>query len=172
MTTHPLDLLPLPGSGKLIFTPCPGTRGVALQASIVQLRDAGASAVITMMPEDELQEAGVGELPAMVIRSGMQWFHMPVEDDAAPTETFQQRWQQQRSMIIALLDNGETIAVHCRGGSGRTGLMAAAIMGEQGIEEDQATALVRGLRPNSLKLPAHLDYLKSKYWNTEPQSKG
>lgn len=165
MAIHPFDVLALPDSGKLIFTPCPGTKGVALQTSIEQLKHAGASAVITMMPDDELSEIGVEELPATVNRSGMHWFYMPVDDDAAPTETFQQSWQESRSKIMALLDNGETIAVHCRGGSGRTGLMAALIMSERRIDQDQTTELVRSLRPNSLKLPVHLDYLKAHFWN-------
>ncbi len=55
------------------------------------------------------------------------------------------------------------MAIHCRGGSGRTGFMAAVILRELGIDEVQATALVKGLRPNSLKLPAHTEYLAAYY---------
>ncbi|MCU7846064.1 MAG: dual specificity protein phosphatase family protein [Candidatus Thiodiazotropha sp. (ex Monitilora ramsayi)] len=165
MATHPFDVLSLPDKGKLIFTPCPGTKGVALQTSVDQLKHAGASAVITMMLNDELNEIGVVELPACVQRSGMQWYQMPVEDDAAPTNTFQSRWLENRGQIMALLDRGETIAVHCRGGSGRTGFMAATILSDLGIGEDKATEMIRSLRPNSLKLPVHLDYLKTHFWN-------
>ena len=162
LATHPFDVLPLPTNGRLIFTPCPGTKGVALQASIDQLKHAGAAAVITMMPDDELQEIGVVELPDSVNRTGMQWFQLPVEDDAAPTETFQQCWQENRSQIRTLLDSGETIAVHCRGGSGRTGFMVALILREMGMDGAQADALVKSLRPKALTLPAHTDYLAAR----------
>ena len=48
-------------------------------------------------------------------------------------------------------------------GSGRTGFMAAVIMRELGMGEVQATTLVKGLRPNSLKLSAHTEYLARHY---------
>ena len=41
--------------------------------------------------------------------------------------------------------------------------MAAVIMRELGMGEAQATHLVKGLRPNSLKLPAHTEYLAAHY---------
>lgn len=41
--------------------------------------------------------------------------------------------------------------------------MAAVIMRELGMGKVQATNLVRGLRPNSLKLPAHTEYLAAHY---------
>jgi hypothetical protein len=62
LAVHPVDLLILPSNGKLIFTPCPGTKGVTLQDSIDQLKRAGPSALITMLPDDELHEIGVVDL--------------------------------------------------------------------------------------------------------------
>jgi hypothetical protein len=47
--------------------------------------------------------------------------------------------------------------------SGRTGFMVAAIMREMGMDQAQATDMVKGLRPNSLKLPAHTEYLAAHY---------
>jgi hypothetical protein len=41
--------------------------------------------------------------------------------------------------------------------------MAAVFMRELGMGEVQATNLVKGLRPNSLKLPAHTEYLAKHY---------
>jgi protein-tyrosine phosphatase len=55
------------------------------------------------------------------------------------------------------------VAIHCRGGSGRTGFMAAVIMREMGMDQAQATDMVKGLRPNSLKLSAHIEYLAVHY---------
>jgi protein-tyrosine phosphatase len=93
----------------------------------------------------------------------MTWFHFPVEDDAAPGEVFEQSWQVHKPKVSALIDQGKCVAIHCRGGSGRTGFMAAVIMRELGMDEVQATSLVKGLRPVSLKLPAHTEYLAKHY---------
>ena len=48
-------------------------------------------------------------------------------------------------------------------GSGRTGSMAVVIMRELGMDEVQPASLVKGLRPNSLKLSAYTEYLARHY---------
>lgn len=163
MTTHPYDILNLPVNGYFIFTPCPGTKGVDLTSSITQLKQAGADAIITMMSDEELAKFDVSDLPETVRQSGLTWFQFPVEDDAAPDEKFEKAWQSQKSEVLSMIKQGKCIAIHCRGGSGRTGFMAAVIMRELGINADQATEMVKSLRPNSLKLTAHTEYLSKFY---------
>lgn len=163
MNKHPYDVLDLPDQGCLIFTPCPGTKGVGLETSVSELHQAGADAIVTMMTDEELAKFEVDSLPDVVRQSGMTWFHFPVEDDAAPGEVFEQSWQARKPEVLALIEQGKCVAIHCRGGSGRTGFMAAVIMRELGMDEVQATSLVKGLRPNSLKLPAHTEYLAAHY---------
>jgi len=162
MTLHPHDVLPLADGGKLIFTPCPGTKGVGLAESLAQLRHAGAHAVISMTPSDELKRLDVSALPAAVAGAGMRWFHFPVEDDEAPGPVFEQAWAANRDAVLALLSRHGGIAIHCRGGSGRTGLMAALILREIGMDGTRADTLVKGLRPKALTLPAHTDYLAAR----------
>ncbi|MES9929129.1 MAG: hypothetical protein ABW158_13550 [Candidatus Thiodiazotropha sp. 6PDIVS] len=48
MAIHPFDILPLNNGGNLIFTPCPGTKGVDLETSVRQLKEAGAESIITL----------------------------------------------------------------------------------------------------------------------------
>ena len=163
MNKHPYDVLDLPGQGCLIFTPCPGTKGIDLETSVSELHQAGADAIITMMTDEELAKFEVASLPDVVRKSGMIWFHLPVEDDAAPAEAFEQAWQAHKPEVLALIEQGKCVAIHCRGGSGRTGFMAAVVMRELGMGEAHATHLVKGLRPNSLKLPAHIEYLAAHY---------
>jgi hypothetical protein len=38
MTAHPYDALPLADGGQLIFTPCPGTKGVGALPLVRRLR--------------------------------------------------------------------------------------------------------------------------------------
>ncbi|WP_348946341.1 hypothetical protein ABHF33_07335 [Chitinibacter sp. FCG-7] len=84
---------------------------------------AGAAAIITLMPEHEMQENSVSALPNVCQQLGLAWFHFPVEDDAAPAEEFERQWSTHSAEILQMLADGKTIAVHCKGGSGRTGLM-------------------------------------------------
>lgn len=159
MTTHPQDALRLPTGGELIFTPCPGTQGASLEESLAQLREAGAQAVITLTPADELARLEVAALPEAVAAAGLGWFHLPLEDDAAPGRDFEQAWTAERDAILSLVSGHGSVAIHCRGGSGRTGLMAALILRAMGTDGASADAQVKGLRPRALTLPAHTDYL-------------
>lgn len=38
--------------GQLIFTPCPGTKETSVSQALATLRDAGASALVTLMPSE------------------------------------------------------------------------------------------------------------------------
>ena len=160
MTTHPSDLLPLDAAeAGLILTPCPGTKGVPPDVALEQLKAAGASAVITLMPESEMASNDVMNLADLCAAAGLQWFHLPIADDHPPEADFAVAWQAQRAAVHRLLDSGGKIAIHCKGGSGRTGLMAAQILVERGRAKDEAKAAVKALRPNALSLDIHQDYL-------------
>lgn len=59
----------------------------------------------------------------------------------------------------ALLGQGGTLAIHCKGGSGRTGLIAARLLVDRGLPRDQAVAMIQSLRPKAIQHPAHVAWL-------------
>ena len=59
--SHPLFTLPLDNGGELGLMPCPGTQGVELVDSLIELKAWGAEAVLTLMPGHELAAEGVSE---------------------------------------------------------------------------------------------------------------
>jgi len=157
--SHPFDVLPLnEGSAALILTPCPGTKGTSIDEAISTLRQAGAAAMITLMQETELIRHEVEKLGDLCAAHGMQWFHCPIEDDHAPEDDFAKAWQHAGPAVHQLLAQGKTIAIHCKGGSGRTGLMAAQIMSEHGHNKTYIKNAIQALRPKALTLPPHVDY--------------
>lgn len=65
--THPTWELPVADNqASLVLTPCPGTKGTPLPESIAQLKAQGVSAVVTALSHEEMEQHGVGELPAEV----------------------------------------------------------------------------------------------------------
>ncbi len=44
--SHPFDILTLDNGSRLIFTPCPGTKGTSVAEAMQVLKDAGAQAMV------------------------------------------------------------------------------------------------------------------------------
>jgi len=63
--------------------------------------------------------------------------------------------------VHALLRQGQKVAIHCKGGSGRTGLVAAQILLELGLDKIEAKQRVQALRPYALTLAQHLAYFNT-----------
>lgn len=160
MQQHPYSVLTSEQiKGQLIFTPCPGTQDTSVAEALDTLKEAGASALLTLMPTDELTQNEVENLPGQCQQRGIEWFHLPVEDDQAPGEPFQAAWDANRERIKQLLNEGKNIAIHCKGGSGRTGLIAAQLLIECGVPFRDAVSDVQELRPRAIQHPAHINYI-------------
>ena len=160
--THPTWELPISDNkATLVLTPCPGTKGTELKASLEQLKDQGVEAIVTALDSEEMEKAGVAELSTLTEELGMAWFHQPIEDDCAPGEEFDVRWEQISPKVQAILENGGKVALHCMGGSGRTGLLAAHLLLERGWELDTIKAEVKALRPGAFTKQPQIDYIEA-----------
>jgi hypothetical protein len=159
---HPLFPLSIDNSkAKIILTPCPGTKEADLSTSLVELKEAGAEAVLTFMTQAELDKNNLSNLGISVKGKGMSWFHLPIEDDEAPDAPFLKEWVTAGPAIHRLIEKGKTIAVHCKGGSGRTGLVTAQILLERGEKLETVMSRIKLLRPNAFMHACHRDYLQS-----------
>lgn len=159
--SHPFDVFSTPMlSGQLLFTPCPATKGSSLVDAVATLKQAGATGIITLMADAELAENAAAELAQVCQQMDLKWYQLPVADDAAPADDFQAAWQQHSTEILQHLQAGETLAIHCKGGSGRTGLIAAQIVLAAGGELNATIAAVQAIRPRALQHPAHLACLQ------------
>lgn len=157
---HPFFALACPNErGSLLLTPCPGTLGSDLESSLRELQAAGATAVVTLMTRPEMVTHRVQNMESQCSASGLAWFHLPVEDEGAPSEEFAEVWKRVRADIHARLDRNEAIVIHCKGGSGRTGVVAAQILMERGVSMKDAVDQVRALRPNAFAHAVQVYYI-------------
>ena len=158
--THPIWQLDVAeNKAALLLTPCPGTKGTELKASLEQLKALGAEAIVTALNTEEMEKAGVAALSSLAQELGMLWFHQPIEDDCAPGNDFAQRWQTISPKVQAILDNGGKVVLHCMGGSGRTGLLAAHLLLERGWKLDTIKSEVKALRPGAFSKQVQIDYI-------------
>ena len=79
---------------------------------------------------------------------GIGLHHVPVVEMGAPTTA--QAMAIGRLASVAL-DSGHAVAVHCRGGLGRTGTVIAAILVWRGATAETAIARVRAAQPYAVQ---------------------
>jgi ADP-ribosyl-[dinitrogen reductase] hydrolase len=148
--------------GAIGMCVCPGrtVRGAGvpgwnrdLGADLDAVRNFGAAALVTLMQGDELAAYSVppAEMSREVLARGIAWYHLPIVDMCAPDDAFEDRWSVAGIELRALLDDGRNIAVHCLGGLGRTGTVAARLLIEYGERPDLAIARVRDARPGAIQ---------------------
>lgn len=159
--SHPMTTVPV-SKGVMILTPCPGTKDVDLYASLEQLKDAGASALITLMSDDELNDSGVADITTACSKQGVDWFQFPITDGASPGSGFHKEWDSHKQLFIDLLASGGGVAIHCKGGSGRTGLIGCQLLIETGVSLLDSYDQIRSVRPKALSKLVHREYIEGK----------
>jgi protein-tyrosine phosphatase len=160
--THPLQIAEVsaPGGGTVGITFCPGKFQQSafsgawardLRADVKAIRDWGGDAVVTLVTERELADLRVADLGSEVVASGMQWLHLPIIDVSVPTAEWDERWANIREGLHASLTGGGKVLVHCKGGLGRAGTVAARILVERGVPPREAVEAVRQVRPGAIE---------------------
>jgi len=166
--SHPLQIAQVqagPDYGYIGITFCPGKSDPRaatgawvrdLDSDLDVIRDWGADLVLTLVEPAELSALKVPHLGREIQQRGMQWRHLPIADYSIPTAAFEQQWDIEGPQIRQRLRDGGKVLVHCKGGLGRAGMVAARLLVELGMEPDRAIASVRRVRPGAIETPAQL----------------
>ncbi len=142
----------------LVLMPCPGTKDVSLDDTLAQLKNEGVVAIVSATTHEEFEKKAIPMFGDAVAEHGMKWFHLPIEDDAVPDESFERGWESSSSEILELLKAGK-VALHCMGGSGRTGLLAARVLLELDWSLEDIVTEVKALRPGAFSKPEQKEYI-------------
>jgi ADP-ribosyl-[dinitrogen reductase] hydrolase len=170
-TSHPLQIAevqPYAGAGKIGITFCPGKvqpsamsgswdRDLGLDLDAVAAWN--AASVVTLVEDHELQTLQVTDMGPEVQARHMRWHHLPIPDVSTPSADFERQWDLVGEGLRAQLRAGFNVLVHCKGGLGRAGTIAARLMIELGVEPDDAVAAVRTARPGAIETSAQLAYV-------------
>lgn len=175
--SHPLLIaeIPIPSSfavgctgGMIGITFCPGKCGPSVWGStwardlaidLDVIRDWGATDVVTLMEDHEFNLLQVRQLGQQVQARAMKWHHLPIKDLSAPDARFEKRWDKVGADLGFGLVRGGKVLVHCRGGLGRAGTVAAKILIEQGYTPTEAIRMVRAVRPGAIETKGQVQYL-------------
>ena len=146
--------------GLIGMSLCPGKQQVDglsghwqrdLGLDLERIQAWGASFVVSLVERHEFAELGVEALPAEALRLGMAWRHLPIPDRQPPGPAFEARWPEVGAELVMALREGRRIFLHCKGGLGRTGTIAACLLREAGIGAAEAITQVRLARPKTIE---------------------
>lgn len=159
-----IDAVAVPGTSGLIgMTICPGKNEYAglgiptgpwkrdLDLDLQVIRDWQAQALVTLIENFEFELLSVPELPEKTRAFGIRWFHLPIVDVWVPDRVFEEEWETAGEELRQILREGGRIVLHCRGGLGRTGLVAARLLIDFGMAPQEAIRRVRAARPGGLQ---------------------
>lgn len=154
-----------PDKGSLGLTLCPGKKDPGshwnrdLAQDLQAIRDWGATTVVTLIEDHEFEMLGVQTLGQDVRALGLAWVHLPILDVSIPDHRFEDAWLLEGPKLHKRLDAGERVLIHCRGGLGRTGLVAGRILVERGCEPQIAMQRIRAVRPHAIETRAQERYV-------------
>lgn len=90
--------------------------------------------------------------------NGFESLWLPIPDNEAPT-------LNQVNKLVEFIDlqnqKNNTVAIHCKGGRGRTGTMIASYLISKGATFDEAISKIEENQPNAIKKECQLTFLKA-----------
>ena len=169
--THPIyvdflpeDALVLPGRLGLTFAPGKSYRAPSgpwdrdLRTDLSALRhDIGTDVLVTLLEPFEMHVASIPDLRTAAERMGMVSLALPIPDLGAPRSMTEAVALVEA--MIAHVSEGRTVVVHCMGGLGRAGTIAACCVVARGHSAESAIAIVRESRPGAIQTPTQEDFI-------------
>jgi len=107
-------------------------------------RNAGIDCVVSLLEPSEVHELGLAEEAGLCRGKQMAFISFPIPDRQVPSSI-------NETLILAgalhdLIASGKAVAVHCRAGIGRSGLIAACVLSRFDVEALRAFSLISAAR--------------------------
>ena len=153
--------LGLEEGGRIGVCPLPGRYNL-LAEDIETIAAWDPSTVLTLTEMSEMEDMGCEKLGSLLETRGITWKHLPIRDWSGLSDHNAAYWPTLSGQLHAALDRGEGVLTHCRGGQGRSGMIALRLLVERGIEPDTALERLRHVRPGAVETPAQMRWAMKK----------
>jgi protein-tyrosine phosphatase len=147
----------LPGRIGLTFAPGKKDRfgrwDRDLDADLERLRERyEVDRLVSLMQTREYDMLQIADLVARARAHGIAVRRFPIRDVGAPPSRAMTRFLRMIEAILNDVHAGRTVVIHCRGGMGRTGLVAASCLVALGRAPGEAIRRVRLARPGAVEV--------------------
>jgi len=146
-------------SGKIFLTCFPGREGseIAYKESIFladlnNFINLGCNTILSLVEDSEFAKlCDKKNFVRSIYNKNLKWMHMPIEDLKAPDRQFNEKWETTKVLLKNDLIKGKNIVIHCMGGKGRSGTIAAILLIELGEDTKKAIEIVREKRKGAIE---------------------
>ena len=141
MTNNTFDVFAFTGfgTGHLAICPEPIT-----DQDFAKVTSWDADVIVTMTTVEEFARP---DFAAQITHSTKQWMQAAVEDFGVPESDFSAVLEH----LGTILKADGRVLIHCKGGQGRSGMLAMRLLVEQGETAADALARIRKVRPNAVE---------------------
>ncbi len=154
--THEIYWLPeIDGHrSAIVARPQPGEPSQAAQA----WKSAGIGVILSLLSADEVISLGLeGEADACAA-AGIEFITYPVADFSVPDSAT--RLADVFERLVARMQQGQAVGIHCRGSIGRSGMVASCLLAHLGMEGETAIQRVSEARGHVVpELPAQKQWI-------------
>lgn len=161
----PVDMVNLKGRIGVTFAPGKRYRALTtewrrnLDKDLDRLCQAyGAAVLVSLIEDHELEQLGIPELFTRCEEHGIQVIRFPIPDGGVPGSVAE--FSQLVDRILETARKGQNVIIQCRGGLGRSGLVAAACLAALGKEPDSAISAVRRVRFGAVENEAQEHFVR------------
>ena len=136
--------IPTPWLGRLAIAARP-RGGEWLYDELSSLHAARVDVIVSLLTEEETIELDLADEPKAAKAARVEYTSFPIPDRGVPSPV-----SEPESLIATILRDlmaGKNVALHCRQGLGRSGLIAAAVLVASGLDPERAIetiSLARG----------------------------
>lgn len=134
--------IPAPAAGALSTMARP-RGGDWLDDEMAALREAGVDVLVSLQTLTERAEVDLTDEPAAAERAGIRFHAFPVVDFSVPDRA---EIEPLLSTLLADLAAGRHVAIHCRGGIGRSSVIAGALLVRLGVTPTDAWTTISEAR--------------------------
>lgn len=151
MTVEPFEIYALNGmdAGQIALCRQPGQSG-DLTGDMAVIAAWAPTAVVTLTQEAEFPDPPTS-LPIAFTHADYDWLHLPIIDFGTPAARDAALFDDSVAALHDMLAHGGRILIHCKGGKGRSGMLALRLMVAQDEPPEQALARLRAVRAGAVE---------------------
>jgi ADP-ribosyl-[dinitrogen reductase] hydrolase len=124
-----------------------------------RLHELGVDLLLLLVEDSELEQCRITDITGILPAHGVELLRFPIQDPRTPADSV-----AFRATIAGLLQRvrqGAFLAIACRGGLDRSGLAAACLLREAGLDADDAIDRVQAARKRALTIDEQQSYVRA-----------